>query len=646
MVPCGEGSGPHVRQTVPSGAGTLYTAAAVDSPLKLLIVDEDPNFGRILSSVLGSEGHVVAVLGDPRQGLAALERNRPDVLLVSVDVAEPLGLDLVTSARASAAGSKLVIVVMAALADDRLRRVCDEARVADVVVRPFSVLDLAARVRGLNLPAAAGAPPSTPATPLDFDNTTRLVRLWARRASGILQIASPRGEMWVTLADGAPVDAESLAALREVLHGGEVEFQPCNVDGAGDYVATGKIFWEEALASERGRRGAPMRGTLLSPTHLTEAAAQLPLNAGLARILAGLTAPAALGRLCDAQLIDAATVVDEVAALAALGMLSLQEAPAMPATVARRPEPAPDGFSTVGRRPPGTGAPTGIPLTTTRINSQTRTIEERGSSGYETRRPASGEFRRPSESGGMGPPPGMRPPMPTAPLPIGRPSAVSPARPPPAADEAALVKRLRREVDLLRTSDPWVVLSVPHDAERKLVDIAVERMRTRYSDLGKAQSAELRDLAVQMLARVNEAYAALTVSSADVSRPEEPGDDSFKAGLRAMAAGDWALADRRFIAARDQNLDSVRNIAHVAWARVHNPEHPAAARTSDGLDMLLLAEQLDPNYADGQYFLATVLHRKGDDDGAARRIRRALRAEPGHVAASALARKLRRTGPA
>lgn len=644
-MPCGEGGGEPLCQTVPSGASTLYTAAAVDSPLKLLIVDEDPNFGRILSSVLGSEGHVVAVLGDSRQGLAALERNRPDVLLVSVDVADTLGLELVTRSRASAAGAQLVIVVMAALVDERLRRVCDEAAVAEIVVRPFSVLDLAARVRGINLPPAASAQVASPGTPLDFDNTTRLVRLWARRASGILQIASPRGEMWVTLADGAPVDAESLAALREVLHGGEVEFQPCNVEGAGDYAATGRIFWEEALASERGRRGAPTRGTLLTPTHLTEAAAQLPLSAGLGRILAGLTAAAPLGRLCDAQLIDAATVVDEVAALAALGMLSLQEAPAMPATVARRPEPQPEGFSTVARRPPGAGVPTGIPLATTRIGSQTHTSEGRSSSGYETRRPASGEFRRPAESGGIGPPAGMRPPMPTAPLPMGRPGPISPARPPPAADEGALIKRLRREVDLLRTSDPWVVLSVPHDAERKLVDIAVERMRTRYSDLGKAQSPELRDLAVQMLARVNEAYSTLTATAAELTRPDEPGDDAFKAGLRAMAAGDWALADRRFVAARDQNLDSVRNIAHVAWARVHNPEHPAAARTSDGLDMLLLAEQLDPNYADGQYFLATVLHRKGDDDGAARRIRRALRAEPGHVAASALARKLRRTGP-
>ncbi len=590
----------------------------------------------------------MAVLGDPRQGITALERNRPDVLLVSVDALDPAGLDLVTRARASSAGAQLVIVVMAALSDERVRRVCEEARVAEILARPFSVLDLAARVRGITLPSAPRGHAAGPTAPLDFDNTTRLVRLWARRASGILQIASPAGEMWVTLAEGAPVDSESLAALREVLHGGEVEFQPCNVEGSGDYAATGRIFWEEALASERGRREAPTRGALVSPTHLTISAAQLPLSAGLARALAMLTAPAALGRMCDAQLIDAATVVDEVAALAALGMLSLQEAPAMPANTVRRPDSTPDSFTTAAPRPPATTAAPrpGLPVATIRIQSPQPTSGDRGSSGYETRRPASGEFRRPAESGGMGPPPGVRPPMPIAPPPVGRPGPVSPARPGPAADETALIKRLRREVDLLRTSDPWVVLSVPHDAEPKLVDVAVERMRTRYSDLGKAQSAELRDLALQMLARVNEAYATLTATAADIARPDEPGDDAFKAGLRAMAAGDWAMAHRRFLAARDQNLDSVRNIAHVAWALFHNPEHPVAARAADGLDQLLLAEQLDPNYADGQYFLATVLHRKGDDDGAARRLRRALRAEPGHVAASALARKLRRAGPA
>lgn len=194
---------------------------------------------------------------------------------------------------------------------------------------------------------------------------------------------------------------------------------------------------------------------------------------------------------------------------------------------------------------------------------------------------------------------------------------------------------------MARTNDAWVVLGVPHDADQAMVDRAGERMVARYSDLVSRETGEARDLAQAMLDAVRQAIASLR-SADDFQREDEPGDDAFRAGLRAMSGGDWALADRCFLAARDSNLDSVRNIAHAGWARVHNPTRPLKERTAEGLELLLLAEQLEPAFADGQYFLATVLHRSGDEDGALRRIRRALKADPSHVAASALNRKLRR----
>lgn len=215
---------------------------------------------------------------------------------------------------------------------------------------------------------------------------------------------------------------------------------------------------------------------------------------------------------------------------------------------------------------------------------------------------------------------------------------------PPAADAAAL-RRARRDVDVLRGSDAWVVLGVPRDAPRDLVERAAARMLARYETLTNESEGEMRDLARQLLALVQKAAEELAQTHAVAAQKEQPGDDAFRAGVRAMADGDWSNADRRFAHARDQNLDSPRNLAHLGWARFHNPDIANADRVQDGLDLLRLAEQLDPNYPDGQYFLAVVLHRKGDDEAALRRLRRALKAEPGHVAANALARKLRRPTP-
>ena len=194
---------------------------------------------------------------------------------------------------------------------------------------------------------------------------------------------------------------------------------------------------------------------------------------------------------------------------------------------------------------------------------------------------------------------------------------------------------------MLKSNDAWVILGVPHDADREMLERAGRRMQSRYAELAERETGEARELAKAMLEGVLLAVATLDASNAE-EQSDDPGDEAFRAGLRAMSAGDWGTADRRFLAARDMNLDSVRNIAHAGWARVHNPGLPEKARTAEGLDLLLLAEQLNPGYADGQYFLAMVLHRQEDDDGALRRLRRALKSDPGHIAASALVRKLRR----
>ncbi len=212
----------------------------------------------------------------------------------------------------------------------------------------------------------------------------------------------------------------------------------------------------------------------------------------------------------------------------------------------------------------------------------------------------------------------------------------------PVADAGAL-KRLQREVQLLTDSDPWVVLGIPHDASLDLVQRAGDRMIARYSVFCENANPEIRRHAAVLLDRVQSALAELTspvLSHVIVSPSEEP----FRAGLRAMADGDWTLADRWFSAARDVEMDSPRNLAHLGWVRYHNPDLPLDERVPEGLDLMRLAEQFDPTYAEGQYFLATALHRRGDDDGAMRRLRRALKAQPDHVSANALARKLRKSG--
>lgn len=595
--------------------------------MKLLIVDEDQHFCSILASVLGNEGHEVLAVADAHAAAHRAAALAPEVVLVSAELRTPGGgLEVLRSLKRLPSVAQAASIVMTNYADERLRRACDETQTTHVLVRPFSVLDLAALVRGLDVAGAPEAPEPPPSGSIDLDNMGQLVRLWARRASGTLSVTMSGRVERVLFSDGGPVDPGAVGTLRAALFGGDLEFTAHDPVGVGDRRGLGAAIFREAEVHEGNRAGIVTRAAVLSPARHTDAARELPLPLEVRRLVEALTEPVALGVACDRIGADFPALAGALGALSAMGLVGV----APPADSARALE---------GSTPPGGRGPT--PSTVTTPGSRPRSEP-----GTRSVAPPERPFAAP-------------PPVRVADRPVSRPPAADePARAPAAsspaalgpssslADQLATIRRLRREVDLLRGSDPWVVLAVSHDAPPERIAHASQRMVSRYEGIAAQYGGEVAELAQKLLQRVRDATLELTRPAPTAENPKAlPGDEYFEAGLRAMSEGDWASADRRFTAARDAHLDSTRNLAHLGWARFHNPELPLAERVEEGQDLLLLAEQLDPGYADGQYFLAMVLHRKGDDDAATRRIRRALKADPQHVAANALAKKLRRPPP-
>ena len=190
---------------------------------------------------------------------------------------------------------------------------------------------------------------------------------------------------------------------------------------------------------------------------------------------------------------------------------------------------------------------------------------------------------------------------------------------------------------MVRQGDPWVILGIPRGATPALADRAGDRMVARYEPLTRASVAEVRDLATTILAGVR--HAIVTVS--DAMHPDEhPEAEALRQGLAALDREEWEEADRYFAAARDLDPDSAEALAHLGWARFHNPELPPREREEDGLALLELALQFDPRYAIGHYLFAAALAAGGDVDRSMRHVKDALRMQPGHAAASALARRL------
>ena len=113
---------------------------------KITLVDDDENIVTSVSLALESHGHVVKAYYDGASGLAALESDPPD--LVILDIMMP-GLSGVEVCRLIRAESKTPIILLTAR-DAELDKVLGlEVGADDYVTKPFSLRELSARVRAV-----------------------------------------------------------------------------------------------------------------------------------------------------------------------------------------------------------------------------------------------------------------------------------------------------------------------------------------------------------------------------------------------------------------------------------------------------------------------------------------------------------------
>jgi len=218
-------------------------------------------------------------------------------------------------------------------------------------------------------------------------------------------------------------------------------------------------------------------------------------------------------------------------------------------------------------------------------------------------------------------------------------------------DQSQLLQRLEKEFLTIRDALPPVVLGVPADADRSLVDSAGARMRQRYAEIIARPdvSSEVRNMALEIAKKVDSAHRNFnfdadlrtgTAGHARISVHDEV-DDMLSQGRALIDAKRWVEADKLLSRAHEKRIDHVAVLANLGWARLHNPEQDLEQRTEEGMDFLLLAEQFDPTDGDGQYYMAQVLVASNRLDAAEQRAARAADAAPDDAARAALLRKIR-----
>ncbi|MFG2517193.1 response regulator transcription factor [Streptomyces sp. NPDC048584] len=132
---------------------------AVEAPRTtdhVLVVDDDPGIRRLLISALGFAGFDVDVAGDLTEALEQVDRRTPDVVVLDVMLPGADGFEILQLLRARAVDVPVLFLTARDAVEDRVRGL--RLGGDDYVTKPFSVVEVGARLQALLRRARGGAP--------------------------------------------------------------------------------------------------------------------------------------------------------------------------------------------------------------------------------------------------------------------------------------------------------------------------------------------------------------------------------------------------------------------------------------------------------------------------------------------------------
>ena len=114
---------------------------------RILVVDDDPDIRALANHALSQDGHIVIEASSGQEALALIDAQVPDLLLLDLLMPVQGGLDVLKILRSRPATAALPVVVLTAMNDEVNTRAGFEFGATDYLTKPFSIPQLAARVR-------------------------------------------------------------------------------------------------------------------------------------------------------------------------------------------------------------------------------------------------------------------------------------------------------------------------------------------------------------------------------------------------------------------------------------------------------------------------------------------------------------------
>lgn len=124
---------------------------------RILIVDDEPNIVATVSPLLRARGYDVLSALNGRAGLDAVDRDKPDLVVLDLGLPDLDGVEVCREIRQI---SKVPILVLSARGDEGDKVAALDAGADDYVTKPFGAEELLARIRAALRRADAPAAPS------------------------------------------------------------------------------------------------------------------------------------------------------------------------------------------------------------------------------------------------------------------------------------------------------------------------------------------------------------------------------------------------------------------------------------------------------------------------------------------------------
>jgi two-component system KDP operon response regulator KdpE len=143
----------------------------------ILVVDDEPQIRRVLRATLSADGYTIVEARDGQEALEKLRDERPDLVLMDVNMPILDGLEACRQIRTTTTSVPVIMLTVRGAEKDKVRAL--DAGADDYVVKPFGIQELLARIRVVlrrSSSGAGGAVVSSKEFNLDFTRRIITVR--------------------------------------------------------------------------------------------------------------------------------------------------------------------------------------------------------------------------------------------------------------------------------------------------------------------------------------------------------------------------------------------------------------------------------------------------------------------------------------